>query len=85
MKCRNCNNSRGNKAIGNQIYQCGKCGAIYGDCWLGDSYNYVLPYFSKEEIPPERWRYYDFTVVGSLIERRHGWYDPETKLIMQTG
>ena len=85
-KCRLCGNRRGNKPIGILLYRCAKCGALYGTCYLGESYQHVLPYLSKQEIPPEKARYFDFTTLGSAgIDRRHGWFDPETRLVTQIG
>ncbi len=83
--CRSCSNGRRNKKIGAGVYQCGKCGALYGTCYLGDSYEYVLPHFSREEVPADRTRHFDFTTIGSTVGRRHGWFDPVTRLITQTG
>jgi hypothetical protein len=69
-----------------EVFTCRKCEAVYGDCYLGDSYAFVLPRWAPADIPSERCRYFDFMTVGSVgIERRHGWYDPVTKLITQTG
>jgi hypothetical protein len=84
--CRACNNVRGNKEIATQVFRCAKCEAIFGTCYLGDSYSYVLPYFAKAEVAPEQTRYFDFTTLGSNgVGRRHGWFDPNTKLITQVG
>ncbi len=69
-----------------RIFRCGRCGGIYGDCYLGDSYGIVSPYMTWEDVPPEQTRYFDFTCVGSRgVTRRHGWYDPETRLVVQAG
>jgi hypothetical protein len=69
-----------------QIYKCRKCKGIFGTCYLGESYSYVLPYMSKVEPPAENLRYFDFECLGSQgITRRHGWYDSQTKLVVQTG
>jgi hypothetical protein len=72
------------------VYTCPKCGAIYtprgGTIYLGDSYNYVLPYWAPADTPVEQARYYDLTCLGSKgIERRHGWYDTVTRRITQVG
>lgn len=68
---------------GLQIYECVKCGAIYGNCYLGDSYGIVKPFFGEDG---EQSIYFDLTCLGSEgITRRHGWYNPETLLITQTG
>jgi predicted RNA-binding Zn-ribbon protein involved in translation (DUF1610 family) len=92
MKCPACNRQKGIKEVklGAWVYECPKCGAIFSDrpyLYLGESYQYVLPYWAKEDVPPEKLRYFDFTCLasGNKIVRRHGWYDPETKLIHQTG
>lgn len=93
MKCPACNNTRKNRQVGpsSWVYECGKCGAIFGDhLYLGDSYNYVLPYWATDaelsSTRPEDLRYYDLTCLGSKgIERRHGWFNPQTKRIHQVG
>jgi len=69
-----------------QIYECRTCGAIHGTCYLGESYEIVLPYMTDKPVPPEKTRYFDFITLGSKgVERRHGWYDPETRLVVQIG
>jgi DNA-directed RNA polymerase subunit RPC12/RpoP len=68
------------------IYRCAKCEAIYGSCYLGDSYSLVLPYMTRKEPPAGQIRYFNFDCIGSKgLTRRHGWYDPATKLIVQVG
>ena len=84
--CRACDNLRGNTSIGTQLYKCFACDAIFGTCYLGDSYGLVLPYMASKPVPPEETRYFDFTTLGSAgVGRRHGWFDPNTKLITQVG
>ncbi len=69
--------------LGAQISECTKCGAVYGTCYLGDSYGIVKPSFGEDG---ERSIYFDLTCLGSQgITRRHGWYNPETLLTMQVG
>jgi hypothetical protein len=85
-QCRACDNIKGNKQIQTGIYECRACNAVFGQCYLGDSYSLVLPQFSAAEIAPDDQRYFDFTTIGSKgIARRHGWYDPQTRLITQVG
>ena len=68
------------------IKTCTRCNAIFGKCYLGESYGIVLPYLTDEDVPTERTRYYDFDCIGSKgLTRRHGWFDPATKLITQVG
>ena len=92
MKCPACKQQKGIKEVKPMawVYECPRCGAIFNDrphLYLGESYEYVLPYWAKADAPVEQLRYYDFTCLasGNKIVRRHGWYDPETKLIHQTG
>lgn len=55
--------------------------------YLGESYSYVLPFMSNQtSIPDERLRYFDFSGLGSNGPyRRHGWFDTQTKTIVQVG
>jgi ribosomal protein L37AE/L43A len=69
-----------------QLYRCAKCEAIFGNCYLGDSYTHVLPFMVAAEPPADQIRYFDFTCLGSAgITRRHGWYDTASKRIVQVG
>jgi hypothetical protein len=37
-------------------------------------------------VPTERCRYFDFTTIGSAgIDRRHGWFDVESRRVVQIG
>lgn len=84
--CPACSHDRANKTERAQVYVCAKCEALFGTCYLGDSYSMVLPYFTKDSSADARARYFDFTTLGSAgIGRRHGWFDPETKLVTQVG
>ena len=86
MKCPSCSRIKGIRVIRDLVYECPECGCVFGSCYLGESYNYVLPYWSKSDVPEENIRPYDLTCIGSEgITRRHGWFDPETKRIVQTG
>ncbi|MFP3867688.1 MAG: hypothetical protein ACLFUU_05950 [Desulfobacteraceae bacterium] len=89
MRCPACNNEKGNREVnpGSLVFRCGKCEAIFSKyLYLGESYEYVRPYFAQDEVPFEQLRYYDFTCIGSEgVVRRHGWYDPQTRLIHQVG
>jgi len=86
MRCPLCDQVKAVKEVGRGIYECLNCGAVYGDCYLGDSYGHVLPYMTAEEPPADQLRYFDFTCIGSAgVTRRHGWYDPATRLVVQAG
>lgn len=85
--CPGCNGAKGaeTKVIG--VYACQGCGGIFGTCYLGESYTLVSPAMAPpaKEIQA-RQRYFDLTCLGSEgIARRHGYYDPKTKMITQTG
>lgn len=69
------------------VQRCKRCDALLAEhIYLGDSYTLVKPYMATEPVPPEKLRYYDIYAVGSEgLKRRHGWYDPETRLIHQVG
>jgi hypothetical protein len=84
--CPACNGKR-RKATGHPgVFECRRCGALYGECWKGDSYALVLPVMTADPVPPERCRYYDLTVLGSDgVTRRHGWFDVETRRMFQVG
>ena len=84
--CPACNGKRRKPTDSTGVFECRRCGALYGDCYKGDSYALVRPHMTTQDVPPERCRYFDFTVLGSDgISRRHGWFDPETRLIVQIG
>ena len=69
-----------------QVYVCPACDAVYGVVDLRASYDLVRPRWYERLDPPARTRYYDFTTRGPQgIGRRHGWYDPKSRLITQTG
>ena len=85
--CPACSHKLATKVEGfTTMHQCAKCEAIYGSCYLGDSYTLVLPWMVEKEPPADIIRYYDLECLGSNgITRRHGWYDPATKRIVQVG
>ena len=86
VECPCCGGNRRKETKVRGVVECVKCGAVYGDCYLGESYEFVLPYFVNEEPPAESTRYFDFVTLGSKgIDRRHGWFDPSTRRIVQVG
>ena len=85
-QCPACSRKNGLKQKEAGIYECPKCGCIFGQCYLGESYKYVLPYWTEDRVPDERIRPYDFLCLGSEgITRRHGFYDTQTRRIVQSG
>lgn len=86
MKCPCCNGKRVTVVSG-QVYKCGRCKTIFGECYKGDFYNYVFPSF-ETSIPETTYNkvYFDFNVLGSTgIERIHGWMNKDTKRVYQFG
>jgi len=85
--CPLCNaNYKAQEEIGTQMYRCSGCGTIHGSCYTGERSRYVKPYMTNADVPPEEWRHYDITLLGSEgVKRVHGWFDPKTKLITQVG
>ena len=91
MKCPACNKKMTKKALNEpyqgklRVHQCPKCQAVFGTCYLGESYEIVKSYFSTVK-SMDNALYYDFECLGSKgIERRHGWFDSTSGLILQTG
>jgi len=85
-KCPACGSKKRKATKLFDVFVCGRCGALYGECWKGESYSFVLPHWETGKYYPHEVRYYDLTVLGSDgIERRHGWYLPRTKRIVQVG
>jgi hypothetical protein len=65
---------------------CPICEAVFGTCYRGESYLFVLPYMDNADASMDNARYYDFTTIGSEgLERRHGWYNPANRLVLQFG
>jgi len=84
--CPSCNGKRRKATNVPGVFECRRCGALYGQCYRGDSYALVFPIMVPKPIPPERCRYFDLTVLGSDgVTRRHGWFDTETRRIVQVG
>lgn len=86
MQCPACNGKRSSETAVHGVYKCRRCEAIFGQCYLGDSYLLVSPYMAAEPVPVEQLRFFDLTTLGSQgVRRSHGWYDPATKLVHQVG
>jgi len=74
------------------VYCCARCNGLIGRCYLGDTYVLVSPWFAEPDRLREMQRahdggrYFDLIGLGSAgIERRHGWYDPLTRRVIQAG
>jgi hypothetical protein len=64
---------------------CGACNAVFGQCYLGDSYK-IAKAGLVNETPGAATRYFDLTCVGSAgITRRHGWLETRTGRVVQIG
>lgn len=73
----------------NHVATCVGCGGIFTVHPIprAASYHYVSPEASPKPPDPRNWRYFDLTHVepDGTLSRRHGWYDPATKLTCQYG
>ena len=68
------------------VHECARCTAVFGHCYLGDSYKFAWPKWSPTEPPHDQLQHFDLECLGSEgITRRHGWVDRATKLLVQTG
>lgn len=75
------------------VYRCLTCSAIHGECSEHVSYSIVSSEWDTGNPPAEQWVYYDLrcrTKPGSPNFRfggfrRHGWFNPATKKIVQVG
>ena len=90
--CRSCRKRISQKVVNTHyldivgVYECPHCGTVQGQCYKGDSYKVVLPYWDNTNCNPDTWVGYDLTVLGSDgVTRRHGFFNPETHRITQTG
>lgn len=85
MKCPACNGTEHEKTATFGVHRCKGCGAIHGRTYLGTSYGIVEPRFDEDE-SFEGTVYFDLECLGSKgMTRRHGWYRPSTKRIVQVG
>lgn len=67
---------------------CRGCGAVYTTrpIYLGESYLLVFPRWADLEPPAEEVRYFDLECLGSEgLTRRHGWFHPATRRVVQVG
>jgi len=86
MKCPACNSSKVS-SVAVQVHECRRCDAVFGSCYRGDLYQYVVPVFDTvPDVPPEETRYFDFKVLGSDgVSRVHGWLNRSTRRVVQFG
>lgn len=68
------------------VYVCASCGCVHGNTYLGDSYSIVKPAFETLPDSMVEAKPFDLMCLGSKgIERRHGFFNPATRLITQVG
>jgi ribosomal protein L37AE/L43A len=90
MSCPACNAKRSTPhATVSGVVTCKRCGAVYTTraIYRGDSYALVLPQWDAVGACADgAARYYDLELLGSDgLTRSHGWYNPATRRITQTG
>jgi len=90
LQCPGCSGDKF-RVIAASVYECQSCLGIIGyGVPQEKSYDYVLPRMARETVPHENLRYYDFCGLAGpfdgrfTIYRRHGWFDPATRLIHQS-
>ncbi len=88
--CPGCSHVDGNESTcdSNDVATCCGCGGIFTTrrIYLGDSYAYAGAFMAPEDVPMERRQYFDLDVLGSAgPDRRHGWIDRETRMVVQAG
>jgi hypothetical protein len=73
------------------VWYCRACKAVYSrGISEASSQQIVLPHWSERAVDSDHTRYFDFSdgdfhPGGVATYRRHGWYDPATGRITQTG
>jgi len=88
MKCPGCSGKRSTPGPIDGTRFCAACGALFTTrhIYKGDSYSLVMPFFTSDPTADERAIYFDLETLGSDgLGRRHGFYDPTTKLLTQVG
>lgn len=66
------------------VQVCVRCGCLHGTCYRGESYTLVKPGMKDGDLSV--CRAFDLVVLGgSGLERRHGYYDPSDRQIVQVG
>jgi len=88
MKCPGCNGALLEKGPISGTCFCAACGGLVTTrpIYKGESYGLVKPFFTKDPTADERAIYFDLETLGSDgLGRRHGWFCPETKLLVQVG
>lgn len=90
QRCPSCNadEERQERLCSWSIYLCKDCYAIHGTCRERESYVFVKAQMIDNEPPEERVRYFDFMCYGrhrNASYRRHGFFDIETRRIVQIG
>lgn len=87
--CPGCGGRPGKATEVDGVVHCQRCGGIFGYCYLGASYRLVREEWVDAEDLAEAGKraiYFDLDCLGSRgIVRRHGWFDPVTRRITQTG
>ena len=74
------------------VWICERCSAVFGSVAdEAQSYEIVKPMFLQEDgrdlLAEGLGQYFDLMHVDAdgNLQRRHGWYDPQTRMILQTG
>ena len=84
MTCTACN-GRLKKTDNLQIRECRKCGAIHGNVAKG-LLHHIVDFRKQGDENTTEARYFDLKVLASDgVKRVHGWYDANTRGVLQVG
>lgn len=82
--CPACGCKRSKTTATVMVYVCTRCECLHGRCYLGESYALVKPFMKDGELDGSK--PFDLECMGSGgIRRRHGFYDPADRMILQVG
>lgn len=83
--CPGCSTTIGRETTVTGVYQCTGCFGLVGTCYRGEAEALVgLHEPMLANAAPENLRYFDFTFMGGE-GRTHGFYDRNTRRVVQYG
>lgn len=87
--CPGCGGRPGRPTSVAGVVHCQRCGGIFGSCAAAEAQTLVRSEWSTDPEADSRAIGFDLTITDLPREqgggRRHGWFDPTTKRITQTG
>ena len=83
--CPGCSGRPGRATKVAGVVHCQRCGGIFGSCTAAERLMLVSPEWSTDPDADSRAILFDLTITDKPRTREHGWFDPTTKQITQTG